>query len=160
RSLGGDGPDAANVAERVRRGGRSSQAAARGRSLDDCDVGRGRRNDGVAALIAARGRRARVAVLAAAKTRSGRILCSPHRAAARRPPRVGGKMHMLRSRAALAVLCIGAARFGLVATASAQVIPNGEWPTYGGDLGSTRYAALDQINASNFGSLEIAWRFN
>ena len=24
---------------------------------------------------------------------------------------------------------------------------NGEWRTYGGDLGSTRYAPLDQINA-------------
>jgi quinoprotein glucose dehydrogenase len=36
---------------------------------------------------------------------------------------------------------------------------NGEWPTYGGDLGSTRYAPLDQINADNFSKLEIAWRF-
>ncbi len=37
--------------------------------------------------------------------------------------------------------------------------PNGEWPTYGGDLGHTRYAPLDQIDASNFNRLEIAWRF-
>ena len=36
---------------------------------------------------------------------------------------------------------------------------NGEWPTYGGDLGNTRYSALDQINADNFNKLEIAWRF-
>jgi quinoprotein glucose dehydrogenase len=36
---------------------------------------------------------------------------------------------------------------------------NGEWPTYAGDLGSTRYAGLDQINAGNFNQLEIAWRF-
>src|SRR6266542_4799421 len=36
---------------------------------------------------------------------------------------------------------------------------NGEWPTYGGDLGHTRYSALDQINASNFNTLEVAWRF-
>jgi quinoprotein glucose dehydrogenase len=35
----------------------------------------------------------------------------------------------------------------------------GEWRTYGGDLGSTRYAPLDQINAENFNKLEIAWRF-
>jgi quinoprotein glucose dehydrogenase len=35
----------------------------------------------------------------------------------------------------------------------------GEWPTYGGDLASTRYSPLDQIDASNFGKLEIAWRF-
>jgi quinoprotein glucose dehydrogenase len=36
---------------------------------------------------------------------------------------------------------------------------NGEWRTYGGDLGSTRYAPLDQINAKNFSELEVAWRF-
>src|SRR5437764_9191771 len=36
---------------------------------------------------------------------------------------------------------------------------NGEWPTYGGDLGHTRYSALDQINAGNFNKLEVAWRF-
>ena len=36
---------------------------------------------------------------------------------------------------------------------------NGEWPTYGGDLGHTRYAPHDQIDASNFNRLEIAWRF-
>src|SRR6202049_2234913 len=35
----------------------------------------------------------------------------------------------------------------------------GEWRTYGGDLGNTRYSALDQINASNFSKLEVAWRF-
>ena len=36
---------------------------------------------------------------------------------------------------------------------------NGEWPTYGGDLGSTKYSPLDQIDAGNFGGLEIAWRW-
>src|SRR6476469_7950599 len=36
---------------------------------------------------------------------------------------------------------------------------NGEWRTYGGDLGSTRYAPLDQINAGNFSKLQVAWRF-
>jgi quinoprotein glucose dehydrogenase len=35
----------------------------------------------------------------------------------------------------------------------------GEWPTYGGDLGHTRYAPLDQISAQNFSQLEVAWRF-
>jgi len=34
-----------------------------------------------------------------------------------------------------------------------------EWPTYGGDLASTRYSPLDQITAENFNKLEIAWRF-
>ena len=36
---------------------------------------------------------------------------------------------------------------------------NGQWPTYGGDLGHTRYSPLDQISADNFGKLEVAWRF-
>jgi quinoprotein glucose dehydrogenase len=34
-----------------------------------------------------------------------------------------------------------------------------EWTTYGGDLASTRYSPLDQINKDNFNKLEIAWRF-
>ncbi len=37
---------------------------------------------------------------------------------------------------------------------------NGEWNTYGGDLGNTRYAALDQINAANFYKLNVGWRFS
>jgi quinoprotein glucose dehydrogenase len=40
-----------------------------------------------------------------------------------------------------------------------QGASNGEWRTYGGDLGHTRYAPLDQIDAGNFNRLEIAWRF-
>ena len=35
----------------------------------------------------------------------------------------------------------------------------GEWRTWGGDLASTHYAPLDQINKDNFNKLEIAWRF-
>ena len=35
----------------------------------------------------------------------------------------------------------------------------GEWPAYGGDAGHTRYSPLDQVDASNFGELELAWRF-
>ena len=36
----------------------------------------------------------------------------------------------------------------------------GEWPVYGGDLGSTRYSPLDQIDVSNVSDLEIAWRWS
>jgi quinoprotein glucose dehydrogenase len=45
------------------------------------------------------------------------------------------------------------------AAAAQQGAANGEWRTYGGDLGHTRYAPLDQIDASNFNRLEVAWRF-
>ncbi len=36
---------------------------------------------------------------------------------------------------------------------------NGEWRYWGGDAGSTRYAPLEQIDASNVAKLEIAWRW-
>jgi quinoprotein glucose dehydrogenase len=45
------------------------------------------------------------------------------------------------------------------AAAQHGAAPNGEWRTYGGDLGNTRYSPLDQIDASNFSKLEVAWRF-
>ena len=37
--------------------------------------------------------------------------------------------------------------------------PNGEWPTYGGDLYSSKYAPLDRINKDNVGELEVVWRW-
>ena len=36
---------------------------------------------------------------------------------------------------------------------------NGEWPMYTADLRGSKYSPLDQINASNFSKLEVAWRF-
>src|SRR5271163_2540209 len=33
------------------------------------------------------------------------------------------------------------------------------WLTYGGDLKNNRYRPFDQINASNFNQIEVAWRF-
>jgi quinoprotein glucose dehydrogenase len=48
----------------------------------------------------------------------------------------------------------------VVAALAAQAQPtSSEWRTYGADLASTRYAPLGQINAANFGTLEVAWRF-
>jgi quinoprotein glucose dehydrogenase len=38
-------------------------------------------------------------------------------------------------------------------------IEKGEWPMNGGDWRWSRYSPLDQINASNFNKLEVAWRF-
>src|SRR5712671_5691577 len=44
--------------------------------------------------------------------------------------------------------------------ASGQVrFKDTEWPTHGADLAGSRYRPLDQINASNFNKLEIAWHF-
>jgi quinoprotein glucose dehydrogenase len=36
---------------------------------------------------------------------------------------------------------------------------NGDWPSYTADMRGTKYSPLDQINASNFKNLEVAWRF-
>jgi glucose dehydrogenase/alkylhydroperoxidase family enzyme len=35
----------------------------------------------------------------------------------------------------------------------------GEWTTWGGDAGFTRYSPLDQINKDNVGKLEVVWRW-
>jgi len=34
-----------------------------------------------------------------------------------------------------------------------------EWPTYGNDAGTSKYAPLDQINASNVAQLKVAWQW-
>ena len=36
---------------------------------------------------------------------------------------------------------------------------SGEWRSYGGDNGGTKYSPLDQIDATNFDDLRIAWRW-
>jgi quinoprotein glucose dehydrogenase len=36
---------------------------------------------------------------------------------------------------------------------------NGDWTHYTADMRGTKYSPLDQINAANFGKLEVAWRF-
>ena len=66
---------------------------------------------------------------------------------------------MLRRTAAGILLCVAAVC--LDATLRAQTgATGGEWRTYGGDLGGTKYSPLDQIDAANFGSLRIAWRWD
>lgn len=64
----------------------------------------------------------------------------------------------LRNLAVVSTHALLLALLSLPSTAQ-QGAPDGEWPSYGGDLGHTRYAALDQINAENFNELDVAWRF-
>ena len=40
-----------------------------------------------------------------------------------------------------------------------MAVPSGDWPHHGGDLGSSKYAALAQIDADNFNQLAIVWRW-
>src|SRR5881409_1151683 len=68
------------------------------------------------------------------------------------------------NRPALTALALAAAAIGLTLSVSGQTTgqpstKNGEWLSYAADVGSTRYSPLDQINASNFNKLEVAWRF-
>src|SRR4051812_11333000 len=48
---------------------------------------------------------------------------------------------------------------GSPALAADAAKANVDWPTYAADLSGSRYRPLDQINASNFSNLEVAWRF-
>src|SRR5467141_2645140 len=68
----------------------------------------------------------------------------------------------------LGFLCLFAALVGISTgisgqdRAGASRLPsttNGEWPSYTADLRGSKYSPLDQINAANFGKLEVAWRF-
>ena len=54
---------------------------------------------------------------------------------------------------ALAWIAVAAGDTGLPST------KNGDWPYYTADIKGSKYAPLDQINASNFNKLEVAWRF-
>jgi quinoprotein glucose dehydrogenase len=60
-------------------------------------------------------------------------------------------------------LLSGAAAFVLLLVIPAktqQGAVNGNWSSYGGDTGNTRYSPLTQIDASNFSKLEVAWTFS
>src|SRR5207253_7166526 len=62
--------------------------------------------------------------------------------------------------ASAVVLGIGVIAVGLSGQSTGQPsTKNGEWPAYTADIRGSRYSPLDQINASNFSKLEIAWRF-
>jgi quinoprotein glucose dehydrogenase len=65
----------------------------------------------------------------------------------------------LRSKAMFAWSALLLALFLADVSALAQTAKDTEWPTYGADLANTRYRPLDQINASNFNKLELAWSF-
>ena len=40
-----------------------------------------------------------------------------------------------------------------------QGATGGEWRSYAGDLGATKYSPLTQIDATNFGALKVVWRW-
>src|SRR5467141_2934320 len=69
---------------------------------------------------------------------------------------------LLRSLPALLSLVIGLVWVTAALSGQPAAQPstkNGEWPYYTADARGTRYSPLDQINASNFNKLEVAWHF-
>ena len=58
-------------------------------------------------------------------------------------------------------ICVWAAIALVVpfAAAAQYGATDGEWRSYGGDAGSTKYSPLDQITRDNVGDLRIAWRW-
>ncbi len=55
---------------------------------------------------------------------------------------------------------VGQAPAAAGAPARSPAPANTNWTHYANDLAATRYAPLDQINAANFNTLQVAWRFN
>ncbi|HWW84210.1 MAG TPA: PQQ-binding-like beta-propeller repeat protein [Vicinamibacterales bacterium] len=62
----------------------------------------------------------------------------------------------------LLMLAIGLVWLGAQPSGQSTGMPstkNGDWTHYTADMKGTKYSPLDQINASNFNKLEVAWRF-
>jgi glucose dehydrogenase len=55
-----------------------------------------------------------------------------------------------------AAVAVGACTPGI---GSESAAPPGEWRNINGDHTSARYSTLDQINAANFGQLQVAWQW-
>src|SRR6266850_3412981 len=70
---------------------------------------------------------------------------------------------ILRKWTRVIVVLLGGAIGAMGSSIPAQSPPpgttNGEWPSYHGDNRNHHYSPLAQINAGNFGKLEVAWRF-
>jgi glucose dehydrogenase len=61
------------------------------------------------------------------------------------------------TRMALLLAALGTTVSPALAQAELNSNPYGEWRYIWGDMAGTRYSPLDQINASNFETLETAW---
>ena len=59
----------------------------------------------------------------------------------------------------LAAAWVTASVFTATQSPAARGAKNADWPHYGGDVRNSKYKPLDQIDASNFNTLQIAWRF-
>jgi quinoprotein glucose dehydrogenase len=67
-------------------------------------------------------------------------------------------MSRIACRSILALISVALAA-GLQAQSGLPSTRNGDWPQYNADIKGSRYSPLDQIDATNFNKLEVAWRF-
>src|SRR5579884_213331 len=64
------------------------------------------------------------------------------------------RMRSLLCTSLISLLCVSA-----VPLSGQTGAKDGQWRTYGGDLGNTHYSPLDQVDATNFNKLQVAWSF-
>lgn len=70
---------------------------------------------------------------------------------------------MITTKRLISTFITGASALVCASTAWSQSgtsVYEGDWPDYHGNMLAQRYSPLDQINAENVGSLELAWRFS
>jgi glucose dehydrogenase len=68
---------------------------------------------------------------------------------------------MIKTKRLISALAIGASALlcaPLALSQSGTSVYQGDWPDYNGNMAAQRYSPLDQINASNVGQLQLAWR--
>src|SRR5262249_34891950 len=66
-------------------------------------------------------------------------------------------MHATKERTvSLAAILIALAAASMSAQSGGKI---GEWRSYGATIANMHYSPVDQIDATNFGKLEVAWRF-
>ena len=71
------------------------------------------------------------------------------------------KMRIEKQFSSLVAAAIGASLCtSVVWSQSGSSIYEGDWPEYHGNELAQRYSPLDQINADNVGSVELAWQFS
>src|SRR2546428_10143273 len=58
-----------------------------------------------------------------------------------------------------AIVWIAPHVFGQASAPNLPSTKNGDWTHYTADARGSKYSPLDQINASNFSKLEVAWRY-
>src|SRR5262245_30466230 len=74
----------------------------------------------------------------------------------RREPMIRKSITLLALSAALIVPLVWSAQ---QATSALPSTKNGEWPMYTADLRGSKYSPPDQIDATNFNKLQVAWSF-